>query len=135
MNESDIELLRIRLGSAMIFLFKAREKYRSDDDLARVFAAIEQADAILGPVHLDDCSMQETDEEFHVHAEAVAFNVAETKHSYGSAICGRGRHFSEPGVSARSHLDSITMVLSRWWVIFRLRVKPAAHFDVMTKRS
>ncbi|PRY03814.1 hypothetical protein [Paraburkholderia sp. BL25I1N1] len=53
MDERDIELLRMRLGSALIYLFKATVRYGLDDDLTRAKAAIEQASAILGPIRVD----------------------------------------------------------------------------------
>ncbi|WP_157447870.1 hypothetical protein [Paraburkholderia ginsengiterrae] len=58
MNELDIDLLRMRLGSALIHIFKATARYRQDDDLTRAKAAIEQANAILGPIRADTDHLQ-----------------------------------------------------------------------------
>jgi len=135
MNESDIELLRIRLGSALVFLFKAKSRYRLDNDLEGVLAAIQQAAAMLGPTYFDDRAIQERHEQFNGHAQTADFNLTEAKFGYPSAIGGRGTQFSGSRVSISDSLNGITRALQRCRAFFRPGVKSAPPFDVMTKRS
>jgi hypothetical protein len=48
MNEFHTEKLRTKLGTALIYLFKASRRHGKDGDLACAAAAIEGACAILG---------------------------------------------------------------------------------------
>lgn len=129
MNESDIELLRVRLGSALIFLFKATSKYRSDEDLLRAWNAIEQASIILGPTHSESGGPQNATRQARINADIITPTGTEESYCPSTPV-GQSRAYIPPAaVSAEYLLHLVTRVLSRWRVMRRPPLKPIAHLE------
>ncbi|TCK95999.1 hypothetical protein B0G74_2642 [Paraburkholderia sp. BL9I2N2] len=53
MNELEFELLRVKLGTALIFLDRAHRRHIHDSDVQSARLSVEQALKQLGPVDYD----------------------------------------------------------------------------------
>jgi hypothetical protein len=50
MNQLQIERLRLQLGAALIFLYRAQSRYAFDADVQEAHAAVQEALRRLGPL-------------------------------------------------------------------------------------